>query len=83
MKTRLMFVLGAGIGYVAGTRAGREKYEELAGKLEQIWQHPRVQHQVAEAEEALQTVVSERVPKLAKKAAFAARDALGMELPSD
>ena len=83
MKTRMAFVLGAGLGYVFGTRAGREKYEQLAAKVEELWAHPAVQKQVAGAEGALNEVVTERVPRLAKKAAFAARDALGMELPED
>ncbi len=81
MKSRLMFVIGAGVGYVLGTRAGREKYEQLAAKVEELWQHPTVQQGVAGGQEAIATVVNEHVPDLAKKAAFAARDALGLELP--
>lgn len=81
MKTRIAFVLGAGLGYVFGTRAGREKYEQLAQRADALWRHPKVQEQVSEAEGALHSMVTEHVPNLAKRAAFAARDALGMELP--
>ncbi len=81
MKTRIAFVLGAGLGYVFGTRAGREKYEELAARVGELWSHPMVQEQVASAEEVVSEIVSEHVPNLAKKAAFMARDALGLELP--
>lgn len=81
MRTRIAFVLGAGLGYVFGTRAGREKYEQLTRKADELWRHPKVQEQMSEAKEALHTVVTEHVPHLAKRAAFAARDALGLELP--
>lgn len=81
MKTRIAFVVGAGLGYVFGTRAGREKYEELAAKVDELWANPRVQQQVNSAQEVFDTVVTEKVPTLAKKATHAARDALGMELP--
>jgi len=83
VKTRIAFVLGAGLGYVFGTRAGRQKYEELAQKVEGLWQHPKVQQQVAGAEDALHTVVTEQVPKLTRKATLAARHALGLELPEE
>lgn len=83
MKTRIAFVIGAGLGYVLGTRAGREKYDQLAGRVEELWAHPKVQAQLHSAEEALTAVVNEHVPNLARKATHAARDALGMELPED
>lgn len=83
MKTRLAFVVGAGLGYVFGTRAGREKYERLAARANDLWQHPRVQQGVSGAEESLKSVVNDHVPNLARRAAFAARDAFGMELPEE
>lgn len=81
VKTRLAFIVGAGLGYVFGTRAGREKYERLAGRANELWQHPTVQRGVSEAEDSMRTVASEHLPKLAKRAVHAARDAFGMELP--
>lgn len=83
MKTRLFFVLGAGVGYVLGTRAGREQYEKLTEKLTQAWEHPTVQQGVTQAEQALHSVVSEHGPELAKRALHATRDTLGLELPAE
>lgn len=83
MRSRLVFVLGAGLGYVLGTRAGREQYEQLTAKAQELWRHPKVQGQVNDAQDALTAVVSDHVPTLARKAVHAARDTLGMELPKE
>lgn len=32
-----------GIGYVLGARAGRERYDAIATKAQQLWHDPRVQ----------------------------------------
>jgi hypothetical protein len=37
------FMLGAAIGYVLGTRAGRERYEQLASTYRRVADHPAVQ----------------------------------------
>jgi hypothetical protein len=43
MIKKLMFVAGAGVGYVLGTRAGREKYNELVSKARKVADRPEVQ----------------------------------------
>ena len=45
MKGKILLVVGLGVGYVLGTRAGREKYDELVAKVQKIWNDPRVQKQ--------------------------------------
>jgi len=73
MRYRLTFVAGLALGYVLGTRAGRERYEKLKKSARQIAQNPAVRntaetaaHQGREfAGKALHTVsdkVGDRVP---------------------
>ena len=43
MIKKLLFVAGAGVGYVLGTRAGREKYNALVSKARKVADRPEVQ----------------------------------------
>lgn len=43
MRGKLWFAVGAGVGFVLGARAGREKYEELVLNARKVWDHPTVQ----------------------------------------
>ena len=44
MRYRLTFVAGLALGYVLGTRAGRERYEQLKKSAQQISQNPAVRN---------------------------------------
>ncbi|MET9151875.1 YtxH domain-containing protein [Streptomyces griseoflavus] len=44
MKYRLTFVAGAALGYVLGTKAGRERYEQLRRSAQQLTQNPAVRN---------------------------------------
>ena len=46
MKGKIAFVLGAAVGYVLGTRAGRERYEQIKRGANSVWQTPPVQRGV-------------------------------------
>ncbi|KRC61703.1 hypothetical protein ASE14_12795 [Agromyces sp. Root81] len=46
MKGKILFVVGLGIGYVLGTRAGRERYEQIRRAAEGVWNTPAVQQGV-------------------------------------
>lgn len=46
MKGKFLFVVGLGIGYVLGTRAGRERYEQIRKAAEDVWNQPKVQEGV-------------------------------------
>ena len=61
MKGKILLVVGLGVGYVLGSRAGREKYDELVGKVQKFWNDPRVQTQVGNA----QDFVKEKAPDVA------------------
>ncbi|MEU5094911.1 YtxH domain-containing protein [Streptomyces sp. NPDC020996] len=44
MRYKLTFVVGLALGYVLGTRAGRERYEQLKKSARQIAQNPAVRN---------------------------------------
>ncbi len=44
MRYKLTFVVGLALGYVIGTRAGRERYEQLKKSARQISQNPAVRN---------------------------------------
>jgi hypothetical protein len=61
VKGKILFVAGLGLGYVLGTRAGREKYEELRTAALKVWNDPRVQKQV----DAVEDFVKDKAPEVA------------------
>ena len=52
---KLAFLLGAGAGYVLGARAGRQKYEAMRSRAQQVWKSQPVQDKVATAKHAAET----------------------------
>jgi hypothetical protein len=62
VKGKILFVAGLGLGYVLGTRAGREKYEELRTSALKVWNDPRVQKQVDNVED----FVKDKAPEVAE-----------------
>jgi hypothetical protein len=46
MKGKILFVVGLGVGYVLGTRAGRERYEQIRKAAQDVWNQPKVQEGV-------------------------------------
>lgn len=52
-KTGLL--VGMGVGYVLGTRAGRERYEELKATWDQFVGNPSVQRVVTKGREVVET----------------------------
>ncbi|WP_338676541.1 YtxH domain-containing protein [Streptomyces sp. SCSIO 30461] len=74
MRYRLTFVAGVALGYVLGTRAGRERYEQLKKSAREFAQNPAVRNaaesaahtgrEVAgKAYHAVSEKVGERVPE--------------------
>ena len=51
MKGKILFVVGLGVGYVLGTRAGRERYEQIRKAAERVWNQPSVQQGVGTVKE--------------------------------
>jgi hypothetical protein len=80
MKGKIAFVLGAAVGYVLGTRAGRERYEQIKRGAQRLWNTEPVQRGVhvvrdavdERAEEVKQTarrLGSQLLGKLSEQAA--------------
>jgi hypothetical protein len=68
MIGKLKLLVGFGVGYVLGARAGRERYTQLAGKAQELWSDPRVQEKAGQAQQVVkekadqaQQVVKEKV----------------------
>jgi hypothetical protein len=85
MKGKILLAVGLGVGYVLGSRAGREKYDDLVARVQKFWNDPRVQTQVSNA----QGFVKEKAPDVAdflsntvKKAAPAARKPAARKSPT-
>ncbi len=69
---KLLLLAAGGIGYVLGTRAGRERYEQIAGLATKVKNDPRVQdaaHQAAETAKTQAPVVKDKVASAASSAA--------------
>ncbi|MFE3449071.1 YtxH domain-containing protein [Nonomuraea sp. NPDC059194] len=43
MRYRMMFAVGVAVGYVLGSRAGRERYEQIKRAARRVADSPRVQ----------------------------------------
>jgi uncharacterized protein YwlG (UPF0340 family) len=71
MKGKILFVAGLAAGYVVGARAGRQSYEKIKRRAENVWHDPNVQRGVTKAED----FVAEKAPVVGKKIQEAAQDA--------
>jgi hypothetical protein len=58
MRAKLMFLAGLGAGFVLGTRAGREKYEELVQAARKVRDNPTVQEAAGVMQEQANKIVS-------------------------
>jgi len=43
MRGKVLFITGVGVGYVLGTRAGREKFDRMVAQGRKVWESPTVQ----------------------------------------
>lgn len=78
MKGKLLLVIGLGVGYVAGSAAGRKRYEQIKTRAGQAWNQPQVQKAVHNAQDFVAEkapVVQEKIADVAKAAPGAIKDA--------
>jgi hypothetical protein len=75
MRYRWVFIIGVGVGFVLGARAGRERYEQLAKLTRKAKDSPAVQQAAgavqAQAASLVKTTkgkLADRVPKLTETA---------------
>ncbi|MEU3302319.1 MULTISPECIES: YtxH domain-containing protein [unclassified Streptomyces] len=73
MRYRLTFIAGLALGYVLGTRAGRERYEQLKKSAREFSQNPAVRNA---AESAAHTS-----REMAGKAYHVVSDTIGDRMP--
>ena len=62
MRGKILFLAGLAVGYVLGTRAGRERYEQIKKAADRFWGDPRVQRQV----DKVDGYVREKAPEVAE-----------------
>lgn len=62
MRGKILFVTGLGLGYLLGTRAGRERYEQIKATAAKLWNDPRVQEKVDDVQE----FVKDKAPEVAE-----------------
>ncbi|MEW9527733.1 YtxH domain-containing protein [Microbispora sp. NPDC049125] len=73
MRYKAMFATGLAIGYVLGTRAGRERYEQIKRFTQRVADSPTVQEAAG--------LVGAQASKVAGKAKDLAGDRLGDKVP--
>jgi hypothetical protein len=64
MRGKLMFISGLAAGFVLGSRAGREKYEEIRTNAKKVWEHPTVQEAAGVAQAQASKLYTEGKDKL-------------------
>lgn len=62
MRGKLLFVAGAALGYVLGSRAGRARYEQIKTVSGKVWNSNGVQKGVHVAED----FIADRTPDVAE-----------------
>lgn len=74
---KLTLLVGIAIGYVLGSRAGRERFEQIRSGARKVASNPTVQSAASKAQETVATqapVVAEAVKEKATAAASAVAD---------
>ena len=85
MKKLLILVAG-GIGYVLGTKAGRERYEQMRGTFNKVKDDPRVQekaHQATDLAKQKAPIVKDKLADVADKGAAKVGASNGSSTSSD
>ncbi|SDL44276.1 YtxH domain-containing protein [Arthrobacter sp. ok362] len=71
MKGKLLFGIGAAVGYVLGSRSGRAAYDKLKARSAELWHSKPVQDKMAAAAETLK----DKAPEVSDQLGEAARRA--------
>ena len=62
MRGKILFATGLAVGYVLGTRAGRERYEQIKRAADRFWGDPHVKKRVDQVE----GYVRDKAPEVAE-----------------
>lgn len=71
MMGKILFLAGAATGYVLGSKAGRQAYDQIKGKAQDLWGDPHVQKAVSQAGQVAKdaaTVAQSKISGAAKEA---------------
>ena len=79
MRGKLIFVAGAAIGYVLGSRAGHGRYEQIEAAASKFWNSRPVQKQVVKAEAAAGEILPKVVTGLFHVVVWAFKKLLGIQ----
>jgi len=77
---RLPLLIAAGVGYVLGSKAGRERYEQIRGTFNKVKDDPRVQekaHKAADLAKEKAPVVKDKLSGAADTATSKVKSASG------
>lgn len=72
---KLKMLVAFGAGYVLGSRAGRERYDQIVEKAQGAWRDPRVQRKAHQAQGVVQEKASQAGDVIVEKASSAASQA--------
>lgn len=80
MRMKVGFLAGVAIGYVLGTRAGRQQFDKIKEKAQEVWENPKVQESVHRAQDTATDFVKEKAPELREKLTGGSHDEAPDEL---
>jgi len=63
MRGKVLFVVGLGIGYLLGTRAGRRRYEQIKATALNLWESEPVQWGVSQVQDAAGELADQAIAK--------------------
>ncbi len=77
MRGKLIFIAGAAVGFVLGSRQGRQAYDRIKTKAADVWTDPKVRDNVAKAADLAKDKLpgGEKIAAATRKAADKADDA--------
>lgn len=88
MKTKLTLLVGGAVGYVFGTKAGRQRYEQIRRAAGRMAQRPEVQHarevaatQAGQLAGSAKHVVGDRVTTAVHEGHHKVADKFGDKMP--